>query len=321
MKKVFTMFAALLMAVSAMSEDFYLKGDWGVSGWSWGKMIAGEDNTYTYQDVYGGKGVNINTELKDEGSSWIEGKDIDGDEMQEGDEILLTYDATEKKLSAKVLVAASSVTPLYYIKSAWNCEESWTWRIMSANTEGTELTYEGVFGGTGINIKASGAAEVSWFEAKDIKGDEIKAGDKVLFTYNVAEKSVTAKVITVYYIKSQWAEEGEWKWKEMTPNADKSEWTYTSDFYGSGCNVNIAAKDQDAAWFANDGSIGGDEIAEGDNVTFTYNVAAATLTAKKNSPTALENAVVEGKAVKVVENGQIVIIRDGVRYNAQGSKF
>ena len=37
-----------------------------------------------------------------------------------------------------------------------------------------------------------------------------------------------------------------------------------------------------------------------------------------NSATAIDNAVVAPKAVKVIENGQLVIIRDGVRYNTVG---
>ena len=40
-----------------------------------------------------------------------------------------------------------------------------------------------------------------------------------------------------------------------------------------------------------------------------------------DSPTALENTAAEVKSVKVIENGQVVIIRDGVRYNAVGAKL
>ena len=34
--------------------------------------------------------------------------------------------------------------------------------------------------------------------------------------------------------------------------------------------------------------------------------------------TALENIAVEGKAVKAIVNGQLIIIKNGVQYNAQG---
>lgn len=142
----------------------------------------------------------------------------------------------------------------------------------------------------------------------------VKDGNTVSLAYEVATSGET-----VYYIKSKWAVDApDWEWKEMTPNGDKSEWTYTGDFYGSGCNVSTIAVGN-GTWFANDGAIAGDKIAEGDNVTFTYNVAAKTLTAKKNTAAAVENVAVEAKAIKVIENGQIVIIRDGVRYNAVGA--
>lgn len=37
-----------------------------------------------------------------------------------------------------------------------------------------------------------------------------------------------------------------------------------------------------------------------------------------DTPTAIDNATVVEKAVKMIENGQLVIIREGVKYNAQG---
>ena len=36
-------------------------------------------------------------------------------------------------------------------------------------------------------------------------------------------------------------------------------------------------------------------------------------------PTAVENTEAEVKAVKVVENGQMFILKGGVKYNAQGA--
>lgn len=47
----------------------------------------------------------------------------------------------------------------------------------------------------------------------------------------------------------------------------------------------------------------------------------STSTVKKlqDPATAINNAAVEQKAVKMIENGQLVIIREGVKYNAQGA--
>ena len=40
-----------------------------------------------------------------------------------------------------------------------------------------------------------------------------------------------------------------------------------------------------------------------------------------STPTAIDNAAISEKAVKMIENGQLVIIREGVKYNAQGVRL
>ena len=40
-----------------------------------------------------------------------------------------------------------------------------------------------------------------------------------------------------------------------------------------------------------------------------------------SNPTAIDNAVVETPAIKTIENGQLVILRDGVKYNAMGVRL
>ncbi len=53
--------------------------------------------------------------------------------------------------------------------------------------------------------------------------------------------------------------------------------------------------------------------------TTTYSAYVTTIPTSEN-PTALENAAAnEVKAVKVIENGQLVIVKDGVRYNVLGT--
>ena len=41
----------------------------------------------------------------------------------------------------------------------------------------------------------------------------------------------------------------------------------------------------------------------------------------EEKPTSIDNNIVAPKAVKMIENGQLIIIRDGIRYNAQGQQF
>ena len=68
--------------------------------------------------------------------------------------------------------------------------------------------------------------------------------------------------------------------------------------------------------------VGWYDNAEGTGKAYTVIPAgwAGTLYAiwKQGTTTALENIAVEGKAVKAIINGQLIIIKNGVQYNAQG---
>jgi uncharacterized repeat protein (TIGR02543 family) len=68
--------------------------------------------------------------------------------------------------------------------------------------------------------------------------------------------------------------------------------------------------------------VGWYDNAEGAGDAYTVISAgwAGTLYAiwKQSTTTALENIAVEGKAVKAIINGQLIIIKNGVQYNAQG---
>ena len=54
----------------------------------------------------------------------------------------------------------------------------------------------------------------------------------------------------------------------------------------------------------------------GDATLYTL---TAELTQDPGPGTALDNIAVEGKAIKVIKNGQLIIIKNGVQYNAQGA--
>ena len=43
------------------------------------------------------------------------------------------------------------------------------------------------------------------------------------------------------------------------------------------------------------------------------------INATENTATAIDNTVVSEKAIKMFENGQLIIIKNGVKYNALGS--
>ena len=52
-----------------------------------------------------------------------------------------------------------------------------------------------------------------------------------------------------------------------------------------------------------------------------FNVTDIVLVPKQGTTTSISRTAVESKAVKMIENGQVIIIRDGVRYNALGARM
>lgn len=202
-----------------------------------------------------------------------------------------TFVYATNKLTVTYPAAPEPGPTVYYIKNGWKGGD-WAWAEMTPNGDESEWTYTDVFGGTGVNINtAQSDADARWFDTSAIiGGDAISAGDEVTFTYNVAANTVTAQLVTPvdpseikYYIKNGW-NGGEWTWQEMTPNDDKSEWTYTGVFGGSG--VNISMSQSGGTWIPV-GEISGDAIGAGNNVTFTYTVEGATLSAQNNDRLAL----------------------------------
>lgn len=59
---------------------------------------------------------------------------------------------------------------------------------------------------------------------------------------------------------------------------------------------------------------------KGDNKA-AFNATDIVLVPKKETPTSISRSSLESKAVKMIENGQVIIIRDGVRYNALGARM
>ena len=56
--------------------------------------------------------------------------------------------------------------------------------------------------------------------------------------------------------------------------------------------------------------------AEGNVTKYNFALYAGE---KPSDPTALDNISIEGKAAKAIINGQLIIVKDGVQYNAQGA--
>jgi hypothetical protein len=126
-----------------------------------------------------------------------------------------------------------------------------------------------------------------------------------------AEDKLTASVtlnLTGWYYEFKLIIAGDWLGKV---NEDglynlKSDWPSVDGLTREGANIKLT-------------------MGEGDKVpgdyTFTWNYAEGklTVTFPTGSTSALDNADAAVKTVKVIENGQMYIIKNGVKYNAIGS--
>ena len=137
------------------STKYYLKNNWnGAEEWTWKEMSKLDDGTYMLAEVvFGGEGVDINSEQKDETSKWILSADIntfnaayEPATLGALDTVVFFFDPEavnvytgENGLSA--LIIGKYVEPVmppaetkYYIENNWDNGE-WEWKEMNKVTE------------------------------------------------------------------------------------------------------------------------------------------------------------------------------------------
>ena len=131
--------------------------------------------------------------------------------------------------------------------------------------------------------------------------------------------SVAPEPMAACFMKHNWGGGGDdsWTWKEATKVEGTDGFTLQEVYGGSGVNVNSAASDAGAKWFA-EPTVGGD-VAVGDLCVFTYFEGQDYVRIDKVVPTAINDInVTATKAYKTIENGQVIIVKDNVRYNVMG---
>ncbi len=173
------------------------------------------------------------------------------------------------------------------------------------------MTATDITGNTGTNMKVCPALNLE---------------HTFTWTYATNAVTVTFPEVTVYFVnESDWAVVNAYAWREartdnpeiknadwpgiaLEPTGEKSEgkdiYSYTFSAY-----KNII--------FSNNGSSKTEDLAV--DPTKPYYYAGDWHETLPGEPTAIDNTVVGEKAVKLMENGQIVIIKNGVRYNVLGT--
>lgn len=171
----------------------------------------------------------------------------------------------------------------------------------------TDAVYNG--GNIYVNVEKAGTVtlrlDLSNFDYAS------KSGAKFTITSPKSEEPFEP----TYFIKHDWAGEGNWTWQEMTKVGEMttegvrySVYSYEGIYGGTGCNINIAANDAGAQWFAEPELIGAPQV--GDECSFRYSPELGQLAIINLNP----EPVTTPSISKITIKGQEVALEAG-KYN------
>ncbi|WP_407404696.1 hypothetical protein [Sodaliphilus sp.] len=149
-----------------------------------------------------------------------------------------------------------------------------------------------------------------------------EAGKYVLkFTFDPESKYVGCEVVSftpeaveaTYFIKHDWAGEGNWTWQEMTKLGEMtteeggkfSVYSYEGIYGGNGCNINTAADDTGAQWFAEPELTGSPMV--GDLCAFRYSpeldlLAIINLNPEPVNTPSISKITIKGQELEIEED-------------------
>jgi len=162
-------------------------------------------------------------------------------------------------------------------------------------------------------FKVEGAFVPALVQLIGIQGEGEAAWDASINAVDLtpAEDHLTTSVtlpLEGWYYEFKVLLEGAWLGKENEEGMYniKNDWNWVDGLTYAGGNIKLTMGD-------------GDQVPG--NYIFTYEYATGKLTVTFPNATAISDTNAEVKAVKTIENGQLVIIKNGIRYNAQGTCF
>ncbi|MDY4513805.1 MAG: hypothetical protein SPD96_02300 [Paludibacteraceae bacterium] len=257
-------------------------------------------------------------------------------------------DGNWSKYTAPDPIDPSSI--VYSIKHPWKdgADASWSYKDLTPNGDGT-YSIRDIYGGKGCNWKSTVSGE-KWVGTPTLVG-EPAVGDSAIFTLTSTEGD---GAITITKIASTGGEGGgtdpdvptlpkiqlmgtltNWdNGTEMTPSTDNLTAEISLELTAE-TTYKLKIK-KDGAWLGNNGTMTSDNCSgwtftssEGDcgltttiagYYTFKWEYATdkLTVTYPSSTTTALTNTEAENATVKVIRNGQVLIVREGVTYNMMG---
>lgn len=357
MKKLFSFVCALVCAMSLnAAKTIYLNASfWESDGAVFMEGISNQDMT-TVDGAYGYYQVSIEdsqTKVKflrmkgDKSTQWNATNELtiptDGNDCYTitgwGGE-----DGNWSKYTTPDPVDPSSV--VYSIKHPWN-GGNWEYKVLTPNEDGT-YSIRDIYGEAGCNWKSTVSRE-EWIGSPTLEGNPVK-GDSAIFTLTSTKNG---GAITITKIASTGGEGGGTDpdvptLPKVSLRGDMNNWNgdlfvAAADAITASVSVSLDANKtykfkilEGDDWYGNDGTMNSThhenwtfdknqkadckiETTYGGSYKFIWKYADKTLTVVyPSTPSALSNTEAENATVKVIRNGQVLIVREGVTYNMMG---
>ena len=299
MKKIFTLFAAVMAMMSLSAENYFLKSNWGGAEASWKQMTMDEEDWYSIDNtVFDGKDFAINTKADDEGARVIKAANVNGSintdaaELSAGDSVLFIF---RPSLVSQYNEKESGLYAMIYCKNGYAIRGTWgekaaSWKNMPKFDEESFYLDSVLFDGqnvqviTGKELYNIKPANIIAMMKADYSDATLEAGDVVLFSftpdtrsaYDETKSGLMALIIKKHgYALQSFFGGNELSWKEMKDDGDSKWSTVNTVFDGHNLAINNFASNLGARTIKPEnvkGYIDNEfaELAAGDSVIFIY---------------------------------------------------
>ena len=329
--------------------QYFMKNNWNAGAdWTWKEMTKDGDNYKLENVVYGGTGVNYNTEATDANATWVAEADIKGDKLGAKDTVNLVLNPVAGTVTATIVGKYVDPTPgdkVYTIVGVadlvgveWNPEA--TDNDMAKQADGSyKLVKENV-------ALASGAYEYKVVEGHVWTGWQIPAEGNQSLTidaagvYNVTftlDAALTTLTVTATNVGPMPEQEyglmidGTTFIKAQPNPATANEYMVLDVALTAGQTLQIYDKTNEVGWAIEKWNEGSYKFEIKDNKYIVSETAKYDFyvnleygndyiyVAKKEGPSAIENLVAPANEMrKVMIDGKLYILRDGKVYSVQG---
>jgi hypothetical protein len=344
MKKIFTFFAAIVCAMSMSALTYnvtvptgtnacYIAGE--MNGWSQQEMTKVDDTHYTLELADATEAMKYKY-CSGPGWAYVE-KTADGGEVADRayttDDVVEAWAAVYDPNNVPSQGETKDITVKAKVPAEWTDQiTAWVW---PTGGEGQEVipTQEGEWyvvthncaelniifkNGAGWNGDANQTVDMTFTESTCI---EITAGTgKANYTAVNCEGGEPKDITVKAKVPATWTDQiTAWVWAtgaegtEVVP-AQEGEWYV----YTQNCTeLNIIFKNG-AGWNGDANQTVDITVTESTCIEITAGEGKATYTLVDCNETAVEDITVSKNATKIIHNGQLYIIRDGVMFNVLG---